>query len=250
MKERRFRMVTSNLIICAVLGLVLASALFALTPDTPAAVEANNAVYEGNPDSGSVALMFNVYEGTEYVEQIAKLISKRGWNTTFFIGGKWAERNGDTIVRLAADGFELGNHGYLHRDHALLSAESNREEIVITEKLLRATLSDFSAEQIDAAVPALFAPPSGSLGDAMFDVCEELGYTVVMWTRDTIDWRDHDANVITERALKEIKAGDLILMHPTAETVKALPAILDGIAAAGLRADTVTATLSATSTEP
>lgn len=83
MKERRFRLVTSNLIICAVLGLVLASALFALTPETPAAVEANNAVYEGNPESGRVALMFNVYEGTEYVEEIARLISERGWNTTF-----------------------------------------------------------------------------------------------------------------------------------------------------------------------
>ena len=48
----------------------------------------------------------------------------------------------------------------------------------------------------------------------------------------------------TERALKDIKAGDLILMHPTAETVKALPAILDGIASAGLAADTVTTVLS------
>lgn len=133
MKERRFRLVTSNLIICAVLGLVLASALFALTPETPAAVEANNAVYEGNPESGRVALMFNVYEGTEYVEEIARLISERGWNTTFFVGGKWAEKNGDTVVRLAAEGFELGNHGYLHRDHAKLDAAGNREEIVITE---------------------------------------------------------------------------------------------------------------------
>lgn len=250
MKERRFRLVTSNLIIFAVLGLVLASALFALTPETPAAVEANNAVYEGNPESGRVALMFNVYEGTEYVEEIARLISERGWNTTFFVGGKWAEKNGDTVVRLAAEGFELGNHGYLHRDHAKLDAAGNREEIVITEKLLRAILSDLSDEQADAAVPPLFAPPSGSLGNTMFEVCEELGYTVIMWTRDTIDWRDHDAALIAERALKGIKAGDLILLHPTEKTVEALPSILDGIAAAGLIADTVTATLSATATEP
>ena len=70
-----------------------------------------------------------------------------------FVGGKWAEKNGDTVVRLAAEGFELGNHGYLHRDHAKLDAAGNREEIVITEKLLRAILSDLSDEQADAAVP-------------------------------------------------------------------------------------------------
>ena len=173
-----------------------------------------------------------------------------GWNTTFFIGGKWAERNGDALVRLAADGFELGNHGYLHRDHASLSEERNRSEIVVTDRLLRATLAGLGDAAVDAAVPKLFAPPSGSMGDAMFKVCEELGYTVVMWTRDTIDWRDRDAALITERALNGIKAGDLILLHPTEKTAEALPAILDGIAAAGLSADTVTAVLASTSTEP
>ena len=242
MKERRFRTFTSNLIICAVLGAVLVTALFAVA-ESGNAVVTGGAVYEGDRNGGKVALMFNVYDGTEYVEQIARLLAERGMNATFFLGGIWAERNGDTVVRLAADGFELGNHGYLHRDHAALSAERNRSEIVITERLLSATLADLPAEAQAAALPKLFAPPSGSMGDAMHAVCEQLGYTVVMWTRDTIDWRDHDAALITERALRDLAAGDLILMHPTAATVQALPAVLDGIAAAGLTAGTVTATL-------
>lgn len=242
MKERRFRTFTSNLIICAVLGAVLVTALFAVA-ESGNAVVTGGAVYEGDRNGGKVALMFNVYEGTEYVEQIARLLAERGMNATFFLGGIWAERNGDTVVRLAADGFELGNHGYLHRDHAALSAERNRSEIVITERLLSATLADLPAEAQAAALPKLFAPPSGSMGDAMHTVCEQLGYTVVMWTRDTIDWRDHDAALITERALRDLAAGDLILMHPTAATVQALPAVLDGIAAAHLTADTVTAVL-------
>lgn len=245
MKERRFRTFTSNLIICAVLGAVLVTALFAVA-ESGNAVVTGGAVYEGDRNGGKVALMFNVYEGTEYVEQIARLLAERGMNATFFLGGIWAERNGDTVVRLAADGFELGNHGYLHRDHAALSAERNRSEIVITERLLSATLADLPAEAQAAALPKLFAPPSGSMGDAMHTVCEQLGYTVVMWTRDTIDWRDHDAALITERALRDLAAGDLILMHPTAATVQALPAVLDGIAAAGLTADTVTAVLGGT----
>ena len=226
MKERRFRTFTSNLIICAVLGAVLVTALFAVA-ESGNAVVTGGAVYEGDRNGGKVALMFNVYEGTEYVEQIARLLAERGMNATFFLGGIWAERNGDTVVRLAADGFELGNHGYLHRDHAALSAERNRSEIVITERLLSATLADLPAEAQAAALPKLFAPPSGSMGDAMHTVCEQLGYTVV----------------ITERALRDLAAGDLILMHPTAATVQALPAVLDGSAAAGLTADTVTAVL-------
>ena len=56
-----------------------------------------------------------------------------------------------------------------------------------------------------------------------------------MWTRDTIDWRDHDADLIYRRAVKNIKGGDLILMHPTECTVKALERIVIGVSAAGLK---------------
>ena len=83
------------------------------------------------------------------------------------------------------------------------------------------------------------------MGKAMFEACDELGYTVVMWTRDTIDWRDHDAALITQRATKNLAGGDLILMHPTAATVEALPAILDAIASAGLAVAPVSETIGA-----
>lgn len=245
MKERRFRIITANVIICATLALVLAAALFSVIPDSTADVPVGKAVYSGDPDSGKVSLMVNVYEGTEFVEQIAALLSERGWSTTFFVGGKWVEKNGDTVLKLAADGFEIGNHGYLHRDHASLSADNNRAEILITERLLAATLSGLGDEEVAAALPRLFAPPSGSMGKAMFEACDELGYTVVMWTRDTIDWRDHDAALITQRATKNLAGGDLILMHPTAATVEALPAILDAIASAGLAVAPVSETIGA-----
>ena len=91
----------------------------------------------------------------------------------------------------------------------------------------------------DYANSKLFAPPSGSMSNAMFDACKELGYTVIMWTRDTIDWRDHNPDLIFERATKNLKAGDIILMHPTDATVTALPKILEYIKSQNLVADTV-----------
>ena len=203
------------------------------------------AAFAGESQARNKYTYFSSVAQQEGYEQIAALLSERGWSTTFFVGGKWVEKNGDTVLKLAADGFEIGNHGYLHRDHASLSADNNRAEILITERLLAATLSGLGDEEIAAALPRLFAPPSGSMGKAMFEACDELGYTVVMWTRDTIDWRDHDAALITQRATKNLAGGDLILMHPTAATVEALPAILDAIAAAGLAVAPVSETIGA-----
>jgi len=54
-----------------------------------------------------------------------------------------------------------------------------------------------------------------------------------MWSKDTIDWRDNDPDLIYFRATNNIMNGDMILMHPTAHTLAALPRILDYFAGRG-----------------
>ena len=57
-------------------------------------------------------------------------------------------------------------------------------------------------------------------------VSNVLGYKTIMWTRDTIDWRDHNSSLIYNRAVTNMCGGDLILMHPTENTVEALTNII------------------------
>ena len=131
-------------------------------------------------------------------------------------------------------GHEIGNHGYYHKDHKKLDRAYNRKEIQSAHDAVKDVLG------IDMN---LFAPPSGSFGDTALSVAEELGYRSVMWTRDTIDWRDHDSELICRRAVKNIKGGDLILMHPTESTLKALENILNAVTEAGLKVAPVSETL-------
>ena len=224
----------SNVIIIIVLVATFSVAIVAVSPwETDLA--STSAIYVGDEESGKVGLMFNVYENTEIALNIAKLMVEHGFRATFFVGGKWVERNGMAVLSLYNMGMELGNHGYLHRDHKVISYEKNVDEILLTERLLDAHLKGFPGYNNSK----LFAPPSGSYGDNMFSACDALGYRVIMWTRDTIDWRDHDEEVIFQRAIKDIKAGDLVLMHPTKDTLSALPRILEYIKNQGLVADIV-----------
>ena len=48
----------------------------------------------------------------------------------------------------------------------------------------------------------------------------------VLWSRDTIDWRDKNASLIYTRATKGVKGGEFVLMHPMQETADALEDIL------------------------
>lgn len=232
MKENKFRTLWANLIIVAVLVSTFGIAFFAASSPSFETKTVNNAVYEGNKESGGVSLMFNVYENAANVEKIAEILSSFNADATFFVGGSWVAKHQNTLLKLAASGFEIGNHGYLHRDHKNLSYADNISEITLAEKVIKGAINDFPYSY-------LFAPPSGSMGNDMFEACKNLNYTVIMWTRDTIDWRDHDANLIYERAVKNVKAGDLILMHPTDCTVEALPKIIEYIYSQNLKLNSV-----------
>jgi peptidoglycan/xylan/chitin deacetylase (PgdA/CDA1 family) len=64
-----------------------------------------------------------------------------------------------------------------------------------------------------------------------------------MWSKDTIDWRDKDKDLIIKRATKEVRGGDLILMHPKAHTLGALKEIISIYKKIGLKVVTVSENL-------
>ena len=203
-------------IISNVTIIVLIAILFSVCIPYNSSSAVSAPVYRGDENKNAVSVMINVYEGSEYVEQILTILEEYNATCTFFVGGIWAEKNARLLNKMAEHA-EIGNHGYLHMDHATLSTQRNKEEIMLCHNLVK---------QLTGIDMKLFAPPSGSIGDNMLKVCEEYSYTVVMWSKDTIDWRDKDCDLITKRATSGVQSGDLILMHPTENTVKALPGIL------------------------
>ena len=214
--EKR-KLLTAN--IAAVVVIVMVLAALALNGSGAVTeVAGNDAVYRGNQLGNAVSLMFNVYWGEEYIPEILNILDAYSVKTTFFIGGSWAAKNMELVKSIAAAGHEIGSHGYNHKDAEHLNYERNLDEMVPAERLL---------EELTGQRITLFAPPSGSVGKEMFSAAESLGYTVVMWSRDTVDWRDKDADLVYKRATQDTQSGELILMHPTEHTLKALGKILE-----------------------
>lgn len=216
--------VITNICLAAVLLVVGAVCFFPLGVSTAGRLS-DRVYYEGNADSNYVSLMFNVYWGTEYIPVILDVLDEYGVKATFFIGGSWADDNAETLRAIASRGHELGNHGYFHRDQDKLSYEKNAEEIRLCGELV---------EMLSGVRPELFAPPSGAYSANTVDAADALGYKVILWSKDTIDWRDRDQTLIYRRATEGVAGGDLVLAHPTAETAAALPSVLARYADLGL----------------
>ncbi|MFW5780711.1 MAG: polysaccharide deacetylase family protein [Bacillota bacterium] len=211
-KDSLFVHIVSNIVIVAVILFFYVASI-----NSSSEITANAPIYRGNTTQQKVSLMINVYWGEEYLPEMLDILDRYEATCTFFVGGVWAEKNLSLLQELSTK-HEIGNHGYLHKDHKNLTVQQNKDEIIMCEKLVKKTTG---------IKTNLFAPPSGSIGDNMLKVCDELNYKVIMWSKDTIDWRDNDYQLVYRRATNDLQNGDLILMHPSAHTLRALPMILD-----------------------
>ena len=224
-----------NFLIVLMLLVVASCAVLGVNMITTSSV-INGVYYSGNEDSNKISLMINVYWGTEYLDGMLEILDKYDVKTTFFVGGTWAVKESDMLEKIYESGHEIGNHGYSHKDQDKLSREQNQKEILMTHNIVQELLG-FEMN--------LFAPPSGAYSKTTVEVASELGYQTIMWTRDTIDWRDKDADLIYSRAVKDAKGGDLVLMHPTEKTLEALERIILTLQEKGLEITTVSDNLSA-----
>lgn len=225
------RKILTNMIIFVMLVAVSCVAVYGINFVTSSTV-VNGVYYRGDEKSNKISLMINVYWGTEYLDEMLQILKDNDVKTTFFVGGTWAVKESEMLKKICDEGHEIGNHGYYHKDQGKLSAEKNYEEIINTHKLVKTLVG------IDMN---LFAPPSGSYSKKTVEIATELGYRTIMWTdgRDTIDWRDKNSDLIYQRAIKNCKGGDLVLMHPTEATKNALDKIIKTLKQKGFSLCTV-----------
>lgn len=225
----------------ALLGLVYLAALalligggLAVLPrvySEPALAEAYRC---GAADSDEVSLSFNVDWGEEYLPDILALLAADDVKATFFLTGRWCDNNPQLAADIAAAGHELGNHGYSHAS----PNDSGEDEII--EEIERTAEAIRSAAGVTTR---LYAPPSGEAEPHVLTAAARAGCETVLWSVDTVDWQKPDAATVVRRVTSQLHGGAIILAHPTACTLEALPAIIEDARAKGYRFVTVSENL-------
>jgi peptidoglycan/xylan/chitin deacetylase (PgdA/CDA1 family) len=187
---------------------------------------------------GRVALTFDAGASAAPAASILDTLQQRGITVTFFLTGRWAEENPDLVRRIAEEGHEIGNHTYSHPRLTELEEEEIREEIARTEALIRGWTGRTTRPYL--------RPPYGARDTRVLDLLAHEGYLCIYWTLDSLDSVDPPKSVefLVERVThpKDSQGrpipldGAIVLLHVGNETTaQALPAILDGLAAQGLR---------------
>lgn len=186
-------------------------------------------------DQKVMALTINVDWGEEYIPGMLDALAKGNAHATFFVTGRWAKNHPELVKKIVESGHQVENHGYAHPHPDRLSVAANREEIKKTESIISG-LTGYKTR--------FYAPPYGEKGASGLKAAADLGYTTVLWTLDTVDWRPESTpqqiaqrilNPAVRFGIKPNKRGAIILMHPKENTVKALPIILAQLNREGYR---------------
>ena len=151
-------------------------------------------------------------------------LRQAGVSATFFVLGKNLEkpRGKELVERAAAEGHQIGNHSYSHPHLTELSGARIREEILKTEELIGGA---------DKGVK-VFRPPYGHRNSLVDRVARELGYSLVSWTVDSLDWDPKHQHSWVQHAAELIVTQDrsIVLAHDVhATTVENVGSLIANI---------------------
>ena len=177
--------------------------------------------------NGYVGLTFDDGPHPVSTTPLLNALREGGARATFFTWGQHAEQY-PALLRAERDaGMWLGNHTTSHPRLTTLGEPAAYQEIAGTQQTI---------QRITGITPTLFRPPYGETNAQIRADEARLGLTEVLWTVDSQDWNGATTAQIVQAAAT-LQPGGIILMHDGgyASTVAAVPQILAGLAARGLR---------------
>lgn len=181
-------------------------------------------IYRGNTRNKKVALTFDDGPDGFYTPKILDILREEGVPATFFVVGEQVRNFPDMLKRIVREGHALGNHSWNHPSFPQLETAKVVQEVNSTEEEI------FS---LTGHLTGIVRPPYGSYTLADRYHLASLGFHVIMWSIDTVDWKGIEAEEILSIVDREISPGAIILMHCVNEkpkflngTVKALPTMI------------------------
>jgi peptidoglycan-N-acetylglucosamine deacetylase len=201
-----------------------------------------NIFSQGPSNCKLVALTFDDAPDALFAPVMLDILSQYAVKATFFCQGSCAHQHPDIVERIAKEGHILANHTYNHLDLTTIPPDQIREEIKKTQDEI---------QQITGLKTALFRPPYGALNNESIQVILSMGYKIILWNVDSLDWTGITGPVISARVVVNTIPGSIILMHNACDgsveagtgTTQSLPYIIEILRAEGYGFTTIPALL-------
>lgn len=195
---------------------------------------------EASAARGEIALTIDDGPNPAVTPAVLDLLDAAGAQATFFVIAANAERHPALCREIVRRGHSVQNHSHRHsHGFSLLGGAALTREISRAQDALTA---------ITGERPVFFRAPAGLRNPFLAPVLHRMHLQLASWTRRGFDTVKRDPADVLARLTTNLRAGDILLLHDgntaTAASgrpvvLEVLPALLQRIADAGLRAVTL-----------
>jgi peptidoglycan/xylan/chitin deacetylase (PgdA/CDA1 family) len=168
-----------------------------------------------------VAITIDDGPDPEVTPRVLDILDRYAAKATFFCIGELAERHPDLCREIIRRGHVIGNHSQHHNVlFSLFGPQRIYREILHAQGVLTS---------ITGYTPRFFRPSAGLRNIFLDPALARLGLQLVTWCKRGFDTRENDPDKVLRRLLRDLKGGDILLLHDgnAAKTAGGTPVILD-----------------------
>jgi len=184
-----------------------------------------------DPSQPMVALTFD--DGpSKYTSKILDLLEKYGGRVTFCVIGNLVDARKDTVKRASDLRCEIIGHSWDHRNLSKLTSNEIKKELIDTSAVI---------ESVTGVSPKLYRPPYGAVSNTLKSVSAELGYAIINWSIDPLDWKNRNADMVYNAIMANMGNGAIVLSHDLyGSTADAMERVIPELISKGYQLVTVT----------
>jgi len=158
----------------------------------------------GMPGSKQIALTYDDGPNDPHTLKLLDVLAKHNVRATFFMIGCYAQQRPNIARAVAQAGHVIGNHTFTHPLLIFESEARTRSQLLDCRQALEDAIGEHSN---------LFRPSFGGRRPATLRIARELGLQTIMWNVTGYDWNAPPAAVIEKKVARQIRGGDVILLH-------------------------------------
>jgi peptidoglycan-N-acetylglucosamine deacetylase len=154
--------------------------------------------------SKQIALTYDDGPNDPHTLKLLEVLAKHDVRATFFMIGRYVRQRPDIAREVARAGHAAGNHTFTHPLLIFESAAETRMQLLDCRQALEDAVGKHSN---------LFRPPFGGRRPATLRIARELGFETIMWNVTGYDWNAPPAAEIEKKVARQMRGGDVILLH-------------------------------------
>jgi peptidoglycan-N-acetylglucosamine deacetylase len=156
------------------------------------------------PRSCQLALTYDDGPNDPHTLRLLEVLARHGVQATFFLIGRYVQQRPDLARDILKAGHIVGNHTFTHPLLTFMGEAEIKQELTQCQSALQDAIGQPSN---------LFRPPFGGRRPAVLRAGRQLGLEPIMWNVTGYDWNAPPAAAIESKVEKQVRGGDIILLH-------------------------------------